>query len=439
MNSEVSNINSIGFSFILVASALIIFLPRRYAIIPMICAACYITLGQVVNVAGLNFTAMRILVLAGWVRVVARGEASSIRINVIDKLVILFAIASVVTYTLLWQTSEALVNRLGYIYNVIGIYFLFRFLVRDLDDVIIAYRTLAIIIVPLALTMLIEKTTGRNLFSVFGGVPEFTMVREGKLRCQGPFGHPILAGTFGATLVPLFVGLWFRGGRNRRVAVVGLLAATAIALTPASNGPVLAYVFALVGLILWHFRSHLRVIRWGTVIALVGLHLVMKAPVWYLINRIGEIMGGGGGFHRSELINQAISHFGEWWFLGTTYTAHWMPYFLPSEPNMVDITNQFIFVGVYGGILPLTLFIVVIALCFRVVGRALRAATQESMATQMIIWSLGAALFAHVVSFLSIAYFDQMVVAWYLVLAMISAVANPSKMAAEPIVQPQKN
>ena len=207
MNSEVSNINSIGFSFILVASALIIFLPRRYAIIPMICAACYITLGQVVNVAGLNFTAMRILVLAGWVRAVARGEASSIRINVIDKLVILFAIASVVTYTLLWQTSEALVNRLGYIYNVIGIYFLFRFLVRDLDDVIIAYRTLAIVIVPLALTMLIEKTTGRNLFSVFGGVPEFTMVREGKLRCQGPFGHPITAGGLGGALGPLFFGL----------------------------------------------------------------------------------------------------------------------------------------------------------------------------------------------------------------------------------------
>ena len=39
------------------------------------------------------------------------------------------------------------------------------------------------------------------------------------------------------------------------------------------------------------------------------------------------------------------------------------------------------------------------------------------------MWALGSALFAHVVSFFGISYFDQTIVAWYALLAMISAAA----------------
>lgn len=41
-----------------------------------------------------------------------------------------------------------------------------------------------------------------------------------------------------------------------------------------------------------------------------------------------------------------------------------------------------------------------------------------------MIWSLGVSLFIHAVSFLSVSYFDQMIVFWYLLLAMISAVGD---------------
>ncbi len=42
----------------------------------------------------------------------------------------------------------------------------------------------------------------------------------------------------------------------------------------------------------------------------------MKAPVWALIQRI-TIFGGNSGYHRYELINQAILHFWEWFLVGT--------------------------------------------------------------------------------------------------------------------------
>ncbi len=73
-----------------------------------------------------------------------------------------------------------------------------------------------VILVPLVAAMLYEKATGRNVFAVLGGVSEMTLIREGKLRAQGAFQHPILAGTFGATVLPLMVGLMRMKDRGLR-------------------------------------------------------------------------------------------------------------------------------------------------------------------------------------------------------------------------------
>ena len=43
------------------------------------------------------------------------------------------------------------------------------------------------LLVPVALAMLQEAHTARNLFAEFGGVPDVSAVRDGQLRAQGPF------------------------------------------------------------------------------------------------------------------------------------------------------------------------------------------------------------------------------------------------------------
>ena len=70
-----------------------------------------------------------------------------------------------------------------------------------------------------------------------------------------------------------------------------------------------------------------------------------------------------------------IAHFNEWWLFGTTYTAHWGPAgeVVPSDPNMMDITNHFIVQAVSGGLLKLLLFIAIIVASFKSIGRRLRA------------------------------------------------------------------
>jgi len=419
----------------LLTGIITLLLPRRYAFVPIIVAACYMTLGQKIIIETADFTMLRIIIFFCWIRVIIRGELSSIKFNAIDKTLILYIITAIITGTLLWNTTEHLINRLGLAYTAMGTYFFFRIVIRDFYDINLLLKTLAIIIVPLACLMLIEKTTGRNLFYVFGGVPMFSLVREGSVRCQGPFAHSILAGTLGATLIPFFIAMWLKNEGTKALAITGFMAATIIALTPRSSGPAMAYLFAIIGMLMWRFREHMRAIRWGILFSLLALHMVMKAPVWYLIARLGHLIGGSG-WHRAELIDTAIRHFGEWWLLGTTYTRHWMPTGVSWSPDQADITNQFIQVGVTGGMITLILFTTVIVLCFRDIGQTLKAAKDEPFAIRIILWAMGAALLAHIVSFVSVSYFDQIIVFWYLLLAMISTVSSllkePGSLSTEP-------
>jgi hypothetical protein len=116
------------------------------------------TMGQRVLIGGLNFTMIRILLLFGWARLILRGEFRSIKLNRIDKALLWWTLSSMVTYLLLWQTFDAFKDKLGLAYNAVGLYFLFRFLVRDLDEAVHVFKITAILLVPLVGSMLMEKT-----------------------------------------------------------------------------------------------------------------------------------------------------------------------------------------------------------------------------------------------------------------------------------------
>jgi hypothetical protein len=417
-------ITPLALAVTLLMGFLLLVLPRRYALVPVIILTCYMTLGQRVVIAGLDFTMIRILVMFGWARVLLRQEFRGLKLNSIDKLLLAFAVVSTVTHTLLWGTFGAMIYKFGQAYNAIGLYFMFRFLLRDREDLLRTFRQLAIFILPLAGAMIMEYATQRNIFAMFGGVPEFTAVRDGILRCQGPFAHPILAGTFGATLFPIFFALFKQKG-SRILGLLGMSASAVIIVAAGSSGPIMAAGFGALALAMWPLRNHMRAVRWGIVLGLVALHLVMKAPVWFLIGRV-SVFSASTAWHRANLIDKAIQNFREWWLVGTTDTAHW-GYFLS------DVTNQFIRVGVDGGLVPMFLFILMIARAFGSVGLSLRAAGDVPRSVQLAIWALGAALLTHVVTFFSVAYFDQNIVNFYLLLAVIAYTRNSFVPAPAPL------
>jgi hypothetical protein len=278
---------------------------------------------------------------------------------------------------------------------------------------IYAIKALAVICAPLAMAMLIERATGRNAFAVFGGVSEITIVRDGRLRCQGAFAHPILAGTFGASLLPLFFSLWWQNQGSKKFAIIGGIAASIITFASSSSGPILTFAAGLAGLSLWPLRHHMRLMRWGVAYLVIALHLLMQAPVWALLARV-TVVGGSTGYHRYYLFDEFIKHFNEWWLWGLKSTAHW-------GYHLFDITNQFVRIGVDGGLATLILFIILIVCCYKSLGQALWFSGIERRG-RLLIWALGASLFAHVASFWGVSYFDQIIIALYILLAMISTV-----------------
>jgi hypothetical protein len=142
----------------------------------------------------------------------------------------------------------------------------------------------------------------------------------------------------------------------------------------------------------------------------------MKAPVWALIGRM-DLVGGSSGHHRYELVDQFIRHVSDWWLLGTKSNADW-------GFEMIDTSNQYVEEGSSGGALALIFFIAVITRCFSRLGNARKALGGQDRVREWLLWLLGASLFAHLVAFLGIFYFDQMRVAWLALLAMISAATS---------------
>ena len=422
-------------AFIILAGLLICLLPRNKAVAPFLVASILIPIDQVLLVGPFHFPMLRVLLLFGMARILretisGRSEWLSGGINSLDVAIILLAIFTALDGAILWDTTPAIIYQVGVLYSGLGTYFLLRFLIRDRNDVLLVIRVFAALAILIAILMSVELITGRNpLYTFIGGLRSSVygsvIERDGHLRATGSFGHPILAGTFGAILVPLFVGLWRIGPQYRKTAIVGLIGATVITITCNSSTPILAYVAGIVGLCLWPLRNSMRVIRWGIVVTLVFLHMIMKAPVWNLIARIG-VFGASSGYHRYQLVNQCILHFGDWWFVGVKDTSAW-------GWDMWDTANQYVSTADNSGILPFVLFVVVIAVGFKYLRRA-RLEQRVDRASEHFIWALWASLFANAVAFFGISYWDQTVVAWYALLAIISATAISGLASSTPTI-----
>ncbi len=410
-----TTLHPIGLLAVFLLGVATLVVPRRYALAPMLIMACFISPAQRIVVASLDFNLLRVMVLFGWLRIVLFAETRRLSWKSIDTVVILWAVVATMVVTLREGTMGALIYRLGLTFDAVGMYFLFRFMIRSWKDIEKLMLVAAIISIPVAVVFLIELSTGHNMFAVFGGVPELTVVREGRLRCRGPFPHPILAGCFWAALMPLIGALWWNDRRVRWLAPVGLIASAIVVFSTASDTPISAVMAGALAAAVFPLRRSMRWIRWSTVVGLVALQIIMTNPIWHLFARI-QLINGSTGWYRFKMIDGFIRNFDAWWLLGTRdYAELW-------AQNFDAITNQFVLEGAEGGLLTLVLFIVLLVLGFRGVGQIQRS-VGNSRFRQFAAWMLGATLFVHCVSFLAVSYFGQIVMLLYLTLAAIASLS----------------
>jgi len=381
-------------------------IPKKSFLLPFILAACFLPADQRVLIFGLDFTPLRMLVLVGFFRTILWGERLTFKWNSFDKLVLVWAICGALIYIIQWANMRALIYKCGVLFDVIGLYWLFRINISSWGDIKLATKIFAVCSVVLAVFVGLEWATGTNPFAILGRVG--TAVREGRYRCQASFPHSIMLGLFWATLVPLFVG-FARQDKSKLLFWSAMAASIFIVAATASSTPILTLLIVLFLLCGYKWRQCTVSAGWGILASLIALHIVMQAPVWHLISRI-SLVGGSTGWHRYILIDRAISHFGEWIFLGCRSTAHW-------GRGLSDITNQYILEGVRGGFVTLALFLVLIYMALRTLLR-LSLQNQEHK-QQFLAWCLFVAIFGHCIAFFGVSYFGQITVLWYMTLAMV--------------------
>jgi hypothetical protein len=408
-----------------IAIILILCLPRKYAIVPLVLGVFTISLGQVVVLGGVHFTVLRILIVVGLMRpVVSRETMFGGGFNMIDRLVTLWALSALIIFSLQWMETAATIKSLGDFLDALGGYYVVRFFIRDVEDVRRAIKALAVASAIMGVCMINEQITHRNVFGLLGGAAIEPQIRDGKVRSQGAFEVYIDAGVFGAVLVPLFV--WLSSDKkSRTMAYLGMLAALTMILTCNSSTPTLALSGGILGLCLWRLRKRMRILRWGLALALVVVHLVMKAPVWALIAHI-DLTGSSSGYHRYYLVDNCIRHFRDWWFLGYKDFGSW-------GWDMWDLSDQYVAVCLTGGLITFIIFIALLSRSFGGLGAARkRLAALGDRKQQWLCWCLGCALLGHVVGWFGCSYMAKMQMTLFLLLAMISvAIREARKASAE--------
>ena len=421
------------FIFLAVNAVALLILPRSMALLPLLVGCCYMTVTQRIDIGPVTLTVIRILVAVGFLRVLLRGEGIAGGFTSMDKLVIAWMACLVASSALHPGGRAPWVFNFGQAFNIGGIYFLIRVFCTNHDELVGVFRLTAWLLAPIALEMVSEHITGRNLFSVFGAV---ILEREGKFRAVGPFAHAILAGSVGAAAFPLMLSLW---EEHRLTSLLGMLSCLLMVGASNSSGPLMSLIFASGALLLWLRREWTAYVRWGCVAGYLLLELLMTRPAYYIIAAI-DLTGSSTGWHRAQLIESAISHFDEWWLAGTHYTRHWMPTGVTWSPDHCDITNYYLQMGVWGGMLVVIFFIAMIVTSFRHIGTILASLSPAAGRDRFITWCIGSALFAHAATSISVSYFDQSYIFFFLCLAAVTSLKSYSTQVDEETGDlPQEN
>ena len=416
-------VHPLGLTVLIVMGILTLLLPRKYALFPIIVVSALISPGQRIIIGTANFPFLRIMLIFAVVRMLIRGEFSSLKLSAVDCLILAYAFFKMAVYTLQWQTVAAFIFQAGQSYDVFGFYFFFRCLVRSFADLRGLAFNLALIAVPVSIAFFIESQTGTNMFAALGGVPFMTEVREGKIRCQGAFPHAIMAGVYFASNIPLIAARWFDNSQSKLMTIFGAGCSFLIVLMTNSSTSVMAFLFAVVGISLFPLRKKMRQIRWCILFALILAQFTLKGGAIYLVSRV-NILGGSTGWQRSYLMDRCIVYFPEWAILGTRDSKHWAAGEMGGL-GLGDVNNQYILEGIRGGLVTMVLFVAVIALTYRNIGRMLRSReVVDSRSKTIYIYSLGVILLVHTASFFSVSYFGQTLMLIWLVVAVTAGLSQ---------------
>ncbi|MEO1045706.1 MAG: O-antigen ligase family protein [Pseudomonadota bacterium] len=186
------------------------------------------------EISGFRFYAFRIVEFALFPVVLIQMLQGRIRINIVDLLNIFSAAWLVISFSVIHDFMFAIESGASLAADALIAYFLARCSIRNLADLRL-FLTVIIPGVSLASAMLVIESLGGKLLlrpavaEILGSreVGAFGLRNEkrlGFLRAYGPFYHPIMAGMFLTSLLPLYM-LAMKPGRTKIVGIASSLGA----------------------------------------------------------------------------------------------------------------------------------------------------------------------------------------------------------------------
>ncbi|MGA2540026.1 MAG: hypothetical protein ABSG78_00545 [Verrucomicrobiota bacterium] len=416
--------NPISGSILLVLCLTVFCAPRRWALLAMVVGVLYVPQGAAVPIFALNIFSVRFLEVAGIARVLARGEFRFSGLNGIDRALLLFY--GYTTAVFLVRSPDGQAFQIGELVDAYFAYFTFRGLIQDAGDFRFLLRSFVLLLIPYVAIVMVESFKHRNLFDLLAPLPGGQAFRGSRIRCLGSFRHPSLLGTIGVAFIPLYIGMAFAAADRVR-ALLGIVLCLVIVWASNSGGPLSGVGAGVAAWLCWRWRTKMKWVRRGIVAMIVMAALLMKAPVWYLLEHLSDITGGDG-FTRAFLLDTMWKHLSVWWLAGMpiTDTGAWFPETI-SATGGADITDQFVYFGIEAGVGAIALFIVLLTRAYRSLGKSvaiLGAASPASRESEYFMWGMGCMLTAHVANWFGITYFDQTYMIWFMQLAAISALAQ---------------
>lgn len=425
---DVTVIHPVTLAALMAAVWAVFCLPRRLAVVPVLVILVLVPTPHRLAVASIDFQFLRILGLSLIIRAFVRREFAGICWGALDLAVACFALVPVIM-AVPRGASDSLMNTAGQGFDLLAMYLAGRVLMQERrcwEYFAVANLVLA---VPVLMAFSIEKATGRNYFSIFGGVAEITPVRFGKIRAQGAFAHSIMAGIWWAAIAPIFLSM-VRVASSRSLglllATVGVAVCIVLAFLTASSTPIGGLMLGLLLWILFPFRQALYAGRWWFVLFFLIIHFASKSGLHGLLFTRVSFVSGSTGYHRYLLIQAAIDRLPEWAMVGTRSTYHW-------GWGLDDVTCQYVAAAVSGGLLQLLLLVFVL---IRSMGLAwcIQSRSPSRSWESWLGWGILVSIAVHAICFLAGTYFGEVVfLFWFTVggTAALQQAAASARRAAE--------
>lgn len=397
-------------------SVAVIAIKKKYIIVPFIIAMCFLPADKSILIGSLNFKALRILALVGFIKVYF-VDYTKLKLNTIDKLFIFYFLSGAIIYIMASQHRfEAFLWKGGVFIDSVMLYFVFRHSIKSKESIDLILKTFFWCVLGLLPFVVFEFFYTHNLFSVLGR--SAIVIRNGEIRAAATFSHSILFGSFAAAIFPI---LWADFTiKKSLLKSIAILSCIFFVYACSSSGPIVALAVGICFLFFFRWKQKSIFLAWSLLFTAIFIHLVRVKSIWHFLYLRLPLKSSSTGFHRYLLTEAATKEFPNWWLLGYgDFGPQWhLKYWPWTHAHFTDVTNHYILEGVRGGLLTMLIFMALCYMATKTLGKF--SISQGTNQEQRIWWGFTVMMFVHCVTFLSVAYFGQITMLLFLSIAISS-------------------